>query len=56
MAGGEAPQPAVIVAAVALVAMLAAALATYYAISYLVLYLVGRLLPLTGRRRRGRQA
>jgi len=43
-----------IVAIAGLAAMLAAALATYYAVSYLVLYLVGRVLPLTGRRRNRR--
>jgi len=35
-----------------LVLIVAAGIAIYYAISYLVLYLVGRVFPLTGRRRR----
>lgn len=42
----------VIAGIVGTVAMLAAVTATYYAISYAALYLIGRLLPLTGRRRR----
>ena len=42
----------VVVSVLTGVAMIVGVVATYYAISYAVLFAIGKLLPLTGRRRR----